>query len=201
MIWVGFGALQSITKVFISIGYLLSMYLLCIGYVLCMLYVCSCYVLLIISSCSEEDEGRGERHPLSIQRWEEAGNGIALLRNKKDRQLSHIAISGRSDFCIRFLCPVWQTRVRCLIYKNYVFLNIRVQCLVYKNPVISIQEFGAWYKRVQQLVYKNSVLDIFQYRFDVFLVSPVAFIIPCCHQRFFPYFVIGRIFLCSRPSE
>ena len=107
-----------------SIGYLLSMYLLCIGYVLCKLYVCSCYVLLIISSCSEEDEGRGERHPLSIQRWEEAGNGIALLRNKKDRQLSHIAISGRSEFCIRFLCPVWQTRILCFL------IYTRVLCLV-----------------------------------------------------------------------
>ena len=52
MIWVGFGALQSITKVFISIGYLLSMYLLCIGYVLCMLYVCSMYALSMFYVCS-----------------------------------------------------------------------------------------------------------------------------------------------------
>ena len=57
MIWVWFGTLQSITKVFISIGYVLVMF-----------YVCSGYVLLIISSCSEEDEEGGD-------------NDIALLRN------------------------------------------------------------------------------------------------------------------------
>lgn len=78
MIWVWFGALQSNTKVFISIGYLLSMYLPCIGYVLCMLYVCSAYVLRIISSCSGEDEGRGERHPLSIQRRKGAKRAMVL---------------------------------------------------------------------------------------------------------------------------
>ena len=57
-IWVRDGALQSITKVFISIGYVSLMYRLCSTYVLRMFYVCSAYVLCIIGSCSEAGAGR-----------------------------------------------------------------------------------------------------------------------------------------------
>ena len=49
--------LKSITKVFISIGYVSLMYRLCSTYVLRMFYVCSGYVLRIIGSCSEADAG------------------------------------------------------------------------------------------------------------------------------------------------
>lgn len=57
MIWVWFGTLQSITKVFRYIGYVSVMFYVYSMYVLRMFYVCSAYVLAIISSCSEADEG------------------------------------------------------------------------------------------------------------------------------------------------
>ena len=43
----------------------------------------------------------------------------------------------------------------------------------------------------------NLLIYTFDDWLNAFFICPVAFMIPCCHQCFFPYFVISWIFLCN----
>ena len=70
---------------------------------------------------------------------------------------------------------------------------------------------GRYRKRSSRGGYSFSALNcsingnLLIYTFDdwlnAFFICPVAFMIPSCHQCFFPYFVISWIFLCNRLSK